>query len=84
MPSEAVSFVRSELELAAEIVEPSQIDPISRDSDDDVVLAVARDGRADYVVTGDRDLLALDVYGKVSIVTPRDFLELLDLSSTSA
>lgn len=78
MPSEAASFVRGELELAAEIVEPPQIDPVSRDPSDDVVLAVARAGHADYVVTGDRDLLEVGSYEGAAIVTPRAFLELLD------
>jgi putative PIN family toxin of toxin-antitoxin system len=78
LASEAVSFARGDLELAAEMVLPSRIDPVSRDPGDDVVLAVAREGRVDYVVTGDRDLLDLGHYEGIAIVTPRYFLEVLD------
>lgn len=78
MPSEAVSFVRGELELASEIVEPTRIDPVSRDAGDDIVLAVASAGRVDYVVTGDRDLLDLGRYKDSVIVAPREFLRARD------
>jgi len=77
MPSEVVSFVRGDLELAAEIVQPARIAPVSRDPGDDVVLAVAIAGRVDHVVTGDRDLLDLGRYEGIAIVTPRDFLRIL-------
>lgn len=45
-----------------------------RDPKDDFLLALALDGRADYLVTGDADLLALDPWRGVRIVTPADFL----------
>ena len=44
-------------EAAQEIYEqPDSITPICRDSDDDLILACARDAVTDYVVTGDEDL----------------------------
>ena len=49
------------------------ITPICRDSDDDLILACARGAVADYVVTGDEDLLVLKNYEGISIVTPREF-----------
>lgn len=76
-PPEAASFVRSDLELAAELVAPPEIERVSRDSADDVVLAVAKAGRVDRIVTGDRDLLSLGRYETAEIVTPRNFLETL-------
>ena len=51
---------------------------VSRDTDDDKILATAVAGCADYIVTGDNDLLTLDEYEGIQIVTPRAFLELLD------
>ena len=45
-----------------------------RDRDDDKFLETAISGEADCIVTGDRDLLALDPFEGVAIVTPRDFL----------
>jgi uncharacterized protein len=49
------------------------IAPVCRDPDDDKILACAQQVRADYIVTGDRDLLVLKRYAAIPIVTPRDF-----------
>jgi putative PIN family toxin of toxin-antitoxin system len=51
--------------------------PVCRDPDDDVVLATARSGRADYLVTGDEDLLTLKRYHGTRILLPREFWEIL-------
>lgn len=43
------------------------------------MLACAVDGEADYLVTSDRDLLAMRQHGKVCIVNPGQFLLALQL-----
>jgi uncharacterized protein len=48
-----------------------------RDPDDDYILAAAANAKCDFLVTGDKDLLALKTFGGISIVTPRDFAELV-------
>jgi putative PIN family toxin of toxin-antitoxin system len=53
---------------------------VTRDPKDDPVVACAVEGEADYIVSGDRDLLVLGVYEGVRIVTPREFLGLLEES----
>lgn len=50
---------------------------VCRDPDDDVVLATALAGRADLIVTGDNDLLALKRFGGIRILSPRQVLEIL-------
>ncbi|MBI2325132.1 MAG: putative toxin-antitoxin system toxin component, PIN family [Chloroflexi bacterium] len=77
VPAEAVAFARGDLELAAVVVAPTRVEAVSRDPTDDRVLAAAKEGRADHIVTGDQDLLALGRYGGISIVTPRGFVRLL-------
>lgn len=52
--------------------------PVCRDPSDDAVLATAVAGKADMIVTGDQDMLILKQYGGVSILAPRQFLEILD------
>lgn len=47
------------------------------DPDDDRFLEAAIEGRAQYVVTGDKDLLKLKKYRAVRIVTPAAFLTIL-------
>jgi predicted nucleic acid-binding protein len=53
---------------------------VCRDPRDDMVLEVAVDGRADYVVTGDQDLLVLHPFEEIPIVKPATFLERIDAS----
>jgi putative PIN family toxin of toxin-antitoxin system len=58
----------------AEIVEPStEPDEPLRDPDDQPVLGTLRAAQADYLVTGDKDLLALAQ--RYPIVTPAVFWE---------
>ena len=52
------------------------IAPICRDPDDNLILACARDAVAEYIVTGDDDLLVLKNYEGISILNPREFEKL--------
>ena len=45
-----------------------------RDPMDDHILQLAVDGKADYIVTGDQDLLVLNPFADASIVTPTEIL----------
>jgi len=70
--------IRTALQIVSEAmhsaVHPSQsVQSICRDPDDDAILACALEARADYLVTGDEDLLELKVFKGIRIVTPRDF-----------
>ena len=47
-----------------------------RDVDDNKFLNLALDGGADYLVTGDEDLLCLDPFSSCRIVNAADFLKL--------
>jgi hypothetical protein len=50
----------------------------SPDPDDDKYLAAAVDGRADYLVTGDKaGLLGIAEFEGIPIVSPREFLRIL-------
>ena len=49
----------------------------SRDPEDDKFLAAAIEAGAEYVVSGDKDLLDLRMYRGVRIVTPAKFLRTL-------
>lgn len=54
-----------------------KVQGVATHPEDDLILATARSGQADYLVTGDRQLLNLGSYQGVTILTPRSFLELL-------
>ena len=47
---------------------------VSRDPDDDWVLATAVAGDAEAIVSGDADLLTLDSYSGIQILSPRQFV----------
>ena len=49
----------------------------SRDPGDDMVITAAFEGRADWLVTGDRNLLVLESYRRIRIVRPAEFVRIL-------
>ncbi len=56
------------------IVTSEQI-TLCRDKEDNKVLECAIAGKADFIITGDKDLLTLDKFKDISIVTPADFFK---------
>lgn len=48
---------------------------VCRDPKDNFLLALAKDGKADYLITGDKDLLDLQKFGKTKIITIANFFE---------
>ncbi|HUO58197.1 MAG TPA: putative toxin-antitoxin system toxin component, PIN family [bacterium] len=73
-PKEEVEEYLGVLSLHADWVQPPVLSRlVSRDPKDDAVLATALQGKAAYLVTGDKDLLALKRFGRIQIVSPRIF-----------
>jgi uncharacterized protein len=50
---------------------------VCRDAKDNYLLALARDAKADYIITGDEDLLILQQFESTKIVTLKDFIEVI-------
>ena len=72
--NEARSALKIVSEAMYSIVRPFQSEHgVCRDPDEDAVRACALEARADYLVTGDMDLLELKIFKGIRIVTPRDF-----------
>jgi uncharacterized protein len=63
------------LEPYIELIEVKSIVKVCRDTKDNFLLALSKDGKADYLITGDKDLLDLGKYGKTEILTISKFLE---------
>jgi putative PIN family toxin of toxin-antitoxin system len=57
------------------VAEPPEA--ITEDPDDDMVLATASEGQAEYIVSGDRHLLKLGEYQGIKIAAVKEMLELL-------
>jgi len=71
-------------EILQEIAETSYIVPgmisveaVKKDPDDDKFIAVAIEGKADYIVSGDKPLLNIKEYMRIKIISPKDFMRLL-------
>ncbi len=60
--------------------DPEPIPALTRDPEDDYLIVYALIGRAEYLVTGDRDLLVLERVESVDILTPNAFGQLLSAS----
>ena len=60
--------------LRGELVTPTRAVQVCRDPKDDMIIEAALAGAAEYVVTGDKDLLVLKKFETVRFVTPRVFL----------
>ena len=55
-----------------------QLPGVTRDVKDDALVACAVEGQVDFLVSGDKDILELAKYANVRMITPSEFLALLD------
>jgi putative PIN family toxin of toxin-antitoxin system len=62
----------AQLSAAAEFVEIIQLVAECRDANDDKFLEVALNGRADLIITGDADLLGMNKWRGVAILSPAE------------
>lgn len=77
-PAQAAAFI-ADLAVVGEVVPtlPEPFPEITRDPKDDYLLACAMVGQADYLVSGDNDLLALGPVAGLTILSPADFARML-------
>jgi len=68
-----LTFIKAE----AIFVQPSKKILLCRDPKDNIVLECASAGKADAIITGDKDLLSIDSFFNIPILTPRQFLSML-------
>lgn len=78
MPKKIIHDITGYLSDVAEIVEPDHVDnSVCRDKHDLPVIGTAAEGNADFIITGDADLLALKRYRGINILTPRELWDRL-------
>jgi len=63
------------IEEFGEIVTVKSKVQICRDEKDNFLLALAKDGKADYLVTGDKDVLNIGSFEKTKIINLKNFRE---------
>ena len=71
-------FPRGLAKSARNFPNAPEVSVVTRDPSDDQVIACALAAQADYLVTGDYDMLVLGEHKGVRIVAPRQFLDLLE------
>ena len=77
-PEESIQELIDTLLTYCYVVEPSSKFDVVRDKKDNKVIECAFDGNANYIVTGDPDLLVLEQFKGIKIVTPKQFLDLIN------
>jgi putative PIN family toxin of toxin-antitoxin system len=79
-PEDVRQFLDGLARSAQMFPDAPEVPAVTRDPSDDQVIACALAAQADYLVTGDHDMLVLGTYEGIRIVTPRQFLDLLERS----
>ena len=75
VPDDEAVAARRQIAQDSMLVIPEPLtERVSRDPDDDIILATAVAGAADFLVTGDKDLLVLRSYRGIAIITPSECL----------
>lgn len=76
--AEDIEVLVSLIRLRGDAVVPAQKITACRDPKDNKFLEAAVAGEADYLVSGDDDLLSLNPYRGIPILSPAEFLETID------
>lgn len=71
----ALEEMLSIFEPFIDLIQVESIITVCRDTKDNFLLALAKDGKADYLLTGDKDLLDLIKFGKTQIKTITAFID---------
>ena len=78
-PEGEIAEIREAAMIAAEFVTPEEIPgDACREPNDLPILGTALAGRAEAIITGDKDLLALQAFRGIPILRPGEFWKLLD------
>lgn len=79
-PKEVGSFITTLTQKAYLTEGKLEVNVLKKDADDNMVLACAEEGIATQIVTGNKKDFPFTDYKGIQILTPREFLELLDKS----
>jgi putative PIN family toxin of toxin-antitoxin system len=77
-PDEAVIEYVNLLQVLSQMVTSlPKIKVVTRDPNDDMVIACALKAKAQYIVSRDKDLLELEDYQQIIIISPEAFMQIL-------
>lgn len=68
-----LSFIEKQIKDKFLVVKPHRTLSILKDEADNRVLEAAMEGNCDYIITGDKELLALKSFQNIKITNPQEF-----------
>ena len=77
LPSQTIEIIEDALDLNSEKYIPRKKVYLCRDPQDNFLLELAQESRADYLISGDKLVLELKQYKSTKIITPKEFLLIL-------
>ena len=78
LPSKIINEITDYLKDISTVEDPPKLlKQFCRDKKDNIILSLAETSKANYIITGDDDLLVLKEYKTTLIITPRRFWEIL-------
>lgn len=78
VPVTEVANTVEKIRHRVEMVQPIDVAADAcRDASDLPILGTAVAGNADYLITGDRDLLSLKLFQSIPVISPREFYDLI-------
>ena len=72
-PDKPVHIPLTQIAASCKVVTPTQNFRVCQDPDDDKFISCAVEGKCVYIVSGDKDLLSLEHFHDVEIVTVAEF-----------
>jgi putative PIN family toxin of toxin-antitoxin system len=75
IPLDQLTTFIGHLQSKSELVTVKSAIKLCRDPADDFLLSLAQDGAANFLITGDKDLLALSQFSSTQILTISEFIE---------
>jgi len=76
--NDVIAFLRVVGSIATTVKVRSKFKMVKEDPDDDVILRTTYDGKAVFIVSGDKHLLSLREFRNIRIVTVNQMLEILE------
>jgi len=74
---EAINFIEGLRAFAHLVTDLPQVAVVVRDPNDDMVVATAQRAQAAYIVNRDKDLLSLQHYEDIIMITPEAFIAIV-------
>jgi len=75
---DVIAFLRVIGHMSTMIRVRSRFKGVKEDPNDDIVLRTAYDGKAEYIVSGDKHLLGLREFRKIKVVTINHMIDILE------